>query len=154
MQGIDLSAYALGLPLEEKLSYIQKLWNVRLIQCPFKTQPQFWTKKKEDFKSLLKQTDRNDRIFFLMYKPNSTKSPRATEKPIECVKSLESYKKYIDGYLCFYYLYSTSAMKLPNGKSVVKGLVCRAILPTRLWWNIWLLTSMQIFTGYPFHGFK
>jgi hypothetical protein len=46
MQGIDLSAYALGLPPEEKLSYIQKLQSVGLIQCPFKTQPQFWTKKK------------------------------------------------------------------------------------------------------------
>jgi hypothetical protein len=30
----------------EKLSYIQKLQSVGLIQCPFKTQPQFWTKKK------------------------------------------------------------------------------------------------------------
>ena len=98
MQGIDLSAYALGLPPEEKLSYIQKLQSVGLIQCPFKTQPQFWTKKKEDFKSLVKQTDRNDLIFFLIYKPNSKKSPSATEKPIECVKSLDSYKKYIDGY--------------------------------------------------------
>ncbi len=75
----------------------------------------------------LKQTDRNDLIFFLIYKPNSTRSPSATEKPIECVKSLDSYKKYIDGYLR-----DTSAMKLPNGKSVVKGLVCRPILPTRL----------------------
>ena len=128
MQGIDLSAYALGLPPEEKLSYIQKLQSVGLIQCPFKTQPQFWTKKKEDFKSLVKQTDRNDLIFFLIYKPNSKKSPSATEKPIECVKSLDSYKKYIAGYL----IRDTSAMKLPNGKSVVKGLVCRPILPTRL----------------------
>jgi hypothetical protein len=122
-----LSAYALGLPPEEKLSYIQKLQSVGLIQCPFKTQPQFWTKKKEDFKSLVKQTDRNDLIFFLIYKPNSKKSPSATEKPIECVNSLDSYKKYIAEYLR-----DTSAMKLPNGKSVVKGLVCRPILPTRL----------------------
>ena len=65
---------------------------------------------------------------FSYKKPNSTKSPSATEKPIECVKSLDSYKKYIAGYL----IRDTSAMKLPNGKSVVKGLVCRPILPTRL----------------------
>jgi hypothetical protein len=63
----------------------------------------------------VKQTDRNDLIFFLIYKPNSKKSPSATEKPIECVNSLDSYKKYIAEYLR-----DTSAMKLPNGKSVVK----------------------------------
>jgi hypothetical protein len=73
----------------------------------------------------VKQTDRNDLIFFLIYKPNIAKSPSATEKPIESFKSLESNTKYIDGYLR-----DTCAMKLANGKSVVKRMVCRPILPT------------------------
>ncbi|KZS01793.1 Uncharacterized protein APZ42_001441 [Daphnia magna] len=88
----------------------------------------------EDFKSLVKQTDRNDLIYFLIYKPNSAKSPSATEKPIESVKSLESYKKYIDGYLR-----DTCAMKLSNGKSVVKGMVTHSMAFSKPPLNCWVV---------------
>ena len=63
----DLSEYSMALPTIEKLSYCKKLSGLDLKQCPFKTEKLYWTKTKEELKSLVKKCTRNDLIFYFVY---------------------------------------------------------------------------------------
>lgn len=64
-------------------------------------------------KSLVKNTTRNDLIYYLMFQLCIVDG-----KPIESFKSLDSYKKFKDGFLRDF-----CAMKIPGSFVLVKGLV-------------------------------
>ena len=109
----DLSEYSMALPTIEKLSFCKKLSGLDLKQCPFKTEKLYWTKTKEELKSLVKKCTRNDLIFYFVYEKVVVQ--------LEVVanwKSLDSHVKFVNGYLREF-----SAMKISKGNVVVKGLV-------------------------------
>jgi|LakMenEpi03Aug12_release.lakeMendotaPanAssembly.Ray.scaffolds.fasta_scaffold363295_1 hypothetical protein len=117
-QSFQLSPYAVSLPINEKLKYCDKLAAVNSKQCFFIIHQQYWTKTKDQMKSLVKHTDRNQLLFYFIYK-----ECKLDGKPIECVKSIQSFIRFKDGHLRDY-----SAMKLPGGYVVVKGLVSHILI--------------------------
>ena len=105
--------YSMALPTIEKLSYCKKLCGLDLKQCPFKTAKLYWTKTKEELKSLVKKCTRNDLIFYFVYEKVVVQV-----EVVENWKSLDSHVKFVNGYLREF-----SAMKISKGNVVVKGLV-------------------------------
>jgi hypothetical protein len=81
----DLSDYGLSLIHSDKLSYCKKLSELSLYQCPFKTPQLYWTKNKDEFKSLVKQTSRNDLFCYFAFRQTHVQG-----ESIENVKSMES----------------------------------------------------------------
>ena len=108
-----LSDYASKLSDSDKLKYCEKLASINTQQCPFKINKQYWTETEKDLKCLVKNTTRWDLVLYLIYKESILDG-----KPIESVKSLDSYKKFAVGYLRDF-----CGMKLPGGFILVKGLV-------------------------------
>ena len=90
----QLSPYAMSLPITEKLKYCEKLAAVNSNQCFFVIHQQYWTKTKDQMKSLVKHTDRNKFILYLIYKEY-----KLDGKPIEFVKSIQSFHRLKDGHL-------------------------------------------------------
>ena len=80
---------------------------------PPKTAKLYWTKKKEELKSLVKKCTRNDLIFYFVYEKVVVQV-----EVVENWKSLDSHVKFVNGYLREF-----SAMKISKGNVVVKGLV-------------------------------
>lgn len=109
----DLSEYSMALPTIEKLSYCKKLCGLDLKQCPFKTAKLYWTKTKEELKSLVNKCTRNDLFFYFVYEKVVVQV-----EVVENWKSLDSHVKFVNGYLREFI-----AMKISNGNVIVKGLV-------------------------------
>ena len=113
----DLSDYGISLIESDKLSYCKKLSGLSLNQCPFKTPQLCWTKTKDEFKSLVKQTSRNDLFGYFVFRQIHVQG-----ESIENVKTMESHIKFVDGYLR-----DICALKISNGIVIVKGMVCISI---------------------------
>ncbi len=112
----DLSDYGISLNQSDKLSYCNKLSELTLNQCPFKTPQLYWTKTKVELKSLVKHTTRNDLFAYFAFRQIHVQG-----ESIGNVKSMESHMKFVDGYLCI------ENIKW-NGYCQRNGLVCIMIL--------------------------
>ena len=106
----DLSDYGISLIQYDKLSYCEKLSILCLNQCPFKTPQLYWTKTKDQLKSLVKKTTRNDLFCYFAFRQIHLQGDAS-----ENVKSMASYVKFFYGYLR-----DICAMKISNGIVIVK----------------------------------